>query len=361
MDDLKLLARGFADMIPDADDYVLISRFSARQLAAFKTTPAYTACSTHTAGVRLTFRTDGDELRFKCKLPPRLNVIKALVSSTPTLLAQLLNGSGSAYQQNRGIKRTWISYSIQSAIKLNVFELVLDGVSVSLTRAVNGEIVIPFDNPDHKMCRVDLYFPILEGALIKDFTVNGAVEPAIEQKQRLLCLGDSITHGCLAFHPSRTYVNLVAESLGVEVINQGVAGCTHMPLHLDGLEDIPEPDLITIAYGTNDWNSLPTFEEIRQNIAMYYARVNAVFPGKPIKVITPIWRADMDESRPCGEFTGVRAIITEEASVWPNMTVIDGLDMTPHDSAYYEDSYLHPNEQGFAFMAEKLLPLLNVL
>ena len=191
MDNLQLLARGFADLIPDADDYVLISRFSARQLEAYKTTPAYTACSTHTAGIRLTFRTDGDELRFKCKLPPRLNVIKALVSSTPTVLAQLLNNSGSAYQQNRGIKRTWISYSIQSAVKLNVFELLLDGESISLTRAVNGEIVIPFENPDHKMCRVDLYFPILEGALIKDFSVNGTVEPIFEQKQRLLCLGDS--------------------------------------------------------------------------------------------------------------------------------------------------------------------------
>jgi hypothetical protein len=58
--------------------------------------------------------------------------------------------------------------------------------------------------------------------------------------------GDSITQGCLAIYPSRTYVNQVAEALPMDTINQGVAGCTHIAAHLDGIETIPVPDLITL-------------------------------------------------------------------------------------------------------------------
>ena len=356
---VKPLVHGSAEIISCDDDYLFISRFTARQLEAYEKTPAYTVCSTHTAGIRLSFMTDGDELRFLCRLPPRINVIKFLVSSAPAFLAGLRNGS--EYKHNRGIRRSWIADGLKSAINMNVFELLVDGKHISLNRAGNSEMVIPFNNPEHIKRRVDLYFPILEGALIKDFEVNGLVEPVARPTPRLLCLGDSITHGCLALYPSQTYVNRIAEGLMMDTINQGVAGCSHMAMHLDGIENIPAPDLITIAYGTNDWFSTPTFEDIRQNIHDYYEHLNNAFPGKPMVAISPIWRADMDEIRPCGEFEGIRKIIEEETSDWPNMSVIDGLSISPHDSAYFGDEYLHPNDEGFAFMAEKLLPLLNVL
>jgi len=359
MIDLKQVAHGYSEIIACEDDYLFLSRFTTRQLEAYELTPAYTVCSTHTAGVRLSFMTDGDELKFLCRLPPRTNVIKALVSSAPSFLTGMLNGSD--FKKNRSLRRNWISYSIKSAINLNVFELKVDGEHRSLTRAVNGEIAITFANPHRLMRRIDLYFPILEGAWIKDLAVNGQVEPIQPLERRLLCLGDSITQGCLAIYPSRTYVNQIAEALPMDTINQGVAGCTHIAAHLNGIEAIPAPDLITIAYGTNDWFSMPSAEDIRQNIHDYYERLNLAFPNVPTIVISPIWRADMDEMRPGGEFTGIRKMIEEETSDWPNMSVIDGLTVSPHDSAYFGDEYLHPNDEGFTWMAEKLIPLLNVL
>ena len=359
MIDIEPLVHGSAEIINCDDDYIFLSRFTARQLEAYQKTPAYTVCSTQTAGIRLSFMTDGDELRFLCRLPPRFNVIKALVSSAPSFIAGLRNGSN--FKQNRGIRRNWITYSLKSAINMNVFELQIDGEHICLTRANNGEMVFTFDNPDRGMRRVDLYFPILEGALIKDFEVNGQIEPVARPASRLLCLGDSITHGCLATYPSNTYVNLIAKGLQSDTINQGVAGCTHLAMHLDGIENIPVPDLITIAYGTNDWFSMPSAEDIHQNIHDYYERLNQAFPGRPMVAISPIWRADMDEIRPGGKFEDIRKIIEEETSDWPNVSVIEGLTVSPHDGAFFGDEYLHPNDEGFAWIAEKLIPLLKAI
>jgi hypothetical protein len=52
----------------------------------------------------------------------------------------MLNGSD--FKKNRSLRRNWITYSIKSAINLNVFELKVDCEHRSLTRAVNGEIMI---------------------------------------------------------------------------------------------------------------------------------------------------------------------------------------------------------------------------
>lgn len=122
--------------------------------------------------------------------------------------------------------------------------------------------------------------------------------------------------------------------MNYEAINQGIAGCRYLPEHLAGIEDIPEPRLITVAYGTNDWDSLLTRSEIQANIRAYYQQLHDKFPGKPIYVITPIWRADMNEPRPSGDFSVIRRIIEAEAAQWQNMSVIDGLSISPHEEAF---------------------------
>lgn len=353
---LQTIARGFAAAIIVQDDYLFLSRFTARQLEAYSQTPAFTVSSTHSSGVRLSFQTDGDTISFQCRMPPRVNVLKALVSSTPALIADMQNGT---YSKRRGLRRAWLSNSLLSAIKMNTFELVADGKSVSLTRAINGLVEIRFENSDNQLRHVELYFPLLEGAYIKDFEVNGSVIPISDSRPRLLCLGDSITHGCFAEHPSRTYVNLLAESLNMQAINQGVAGCTHMPSHLEGIEDLQKPDLITVAYGTNDWTTVPTLTEIQSNISTYYARLTQAFPGTPIVAITPFWRADMDLIRLCGDFFDIHAIISQEAAAWQQISVINGLDVSPHDPEFFDDAYLHPNELGFAWIARELAKQLQ--
>lgn len=354
--DLGSLAYGHAVCLTDNDGWTTLLRFTARQLTAYEKTPQFTAFSRQTAGIGLRFLTDGDEIRFFCRLAPRIDLIKAFASTTPEWIAQIKNGRERAvsYNHDRVVKRIWLRNSVRSAISMNVFELLIDGRSVALVKAIKGEIIITFDNPDRKTHQVDLLFPLLEGVAIKDFSVSGTVEQLIESRPRMLCLGDSITQGCLAAHPAQTYVRQLADRLNYEAINQGIAGCRYLPEHLAGIEDIPEPRLITVAYGTNDWDSLLTRSEIQANIRAYYQQLHDKFPGKPIYVITPIWRADMNEPRPSGDFSVIRRIIEAEAAQWQNMSVIDGLSISPHEEAFFGDIYLHPNDRGFTYIADNL-------
>lgn len=175
MTDLKPFAYGYVDCQTDDDGWVTLSRFTPRQLEAYEKTPQFTAVSQQSAGIGLSFITNGNEIRFFCKLTPRIELVKAFAAMTPGLIEQLRssNGDGVNYKHNRGVKRMWLRNSIRSVIGMNVFELLIDGKSIALVKAIKGEIVISFDNPDNQPHHIDLLFPLLEGVIIKDFTVNG--------------------------------------------------------------------------------------------------------------------------------------------------------------------------------------------
>ena len=48
-------------------------------------------------------------------------------------------------------------------------------------------------------------------------------------------------------------------------------------------------------------------------------------------------------------------MISDEAGKYPNMTVVDGIKLTPHVPAFYSDLYLHPNDIGFSIYAKNLV------
>ena len=56
-----------------------------------------------------------------------------------------------------------------------------------------------------------------------------------------------------------------------------------------------------------------------------------------------------------GSFEQARHII-RAAAEREGLYVVDGMELVPHVPSVYNDQYLHPNDLGFAFYAEKLLP-----
>ena len=91
-------------------------------------------------------------------------------------------------------------------------------------------------------------------------------------KVDLVFIGDSITQGMDARGPASAYAVQLARVLDVELLNQGVGG--HI-FDLDALDDeLPyHPDIITIAYGTNDWSRDTTREEISSRVERYLTRL----------------------------------------------------------------------------------------
>ena len=98
-----------------------------------------------------------------------------------------------------------------------------------------------------------------------------------------------------------------------------------------------------------------------ENSRRFYENLQKNYPGVPVFVITPIWRVDRDESRPFGAFEEVEAIIRENAADFPQIQVIRGYDLVPHDAKYFVEAKLHPTTEGFTHYAKNLCDKIGAL
>ena len=117
-------------------------------------------------------------------------------------------------------------------------------------------------------------------------------------------------------------------------------------------------DLITIAYGTNDWNRYSE-ADLKRNARSFLEKITSIYSEAAIYLIVPIWRADNDRITAAGTFDNARSIIFDICRDFPMVNVIDGMELVPHEIGFFKDSYLHPNDLGFMFMAKKLLEYIK--
>lgn len=207
---------------------------------------------------------------------------------------------------------------------------------------------------DGKVNTVTIYFPCLTKVTLRDLSLEGGTfSEAVKRPHTLLSFGDSITHGYDAEYPSMAYPNILGDELEANVFNKAVGGDIFRPGVIDEGENI-KPDWITVAYGTNDW-SCCTRECLQGNAEIFFEKLCRTYPGVKIYAIVPIWRKDADKATPCGPFEEARQLIASIANRHQQITVIDGMELVPHQESFYCDGYLHPNAMGFLCMAKNLL------
>ena len=241
-----------------------------------------------------------------------------------------------------------------SSRRFYYFDVFLDGVMVKhfghedIKEAVST-LHVELPAGTHRVC---IYFPNLAAAVIRSLELSdGATFTPIKKDRKLLAFGDSITQGYDAKFASQSYVNLLADKLGAEVVDQGIGGEIFRPELVDA--DMPyKPDIVTVAYGTNDWSG-QTRERTVECANAFYANVRAAFPNAKIFAITPIWRADDHRVTKVGKFEEGRQIVRDAATAIA-ATVIEGDGMIPHLREVCSDAYLHPNDYGFKFYANAL-------
>ncbi len=206
--------------------------------------------------------------------------------------------------------------------------------------------------------KVEVYFPwSAAGELLKLEVEDGAFLRPVTKERTLLAFGDSITQGYDAQYPSLTYLSRLTDLLNASCINKAIGGDRFFPELLDSPEEIA-PDLITVAYGTNDWSKRDreTYEDCCRR---FFQKLTARYPHAKIVAITPIWRADLTKQTPFGAplWEAVK-LIERICSEFPGVTVIHGGSLTPRLGAFYSDGYLHPNDICFGLYAQKLYPLV---
>lgn len=188
---------------------------------------------------------------------------------------------------------------------------------------------------------------------------DGAKILPVKRQKKLLAFGDSITHGMDAYRPSQRYIARLADFLQADEYNKAIAGETYCP-GLAACKDDFTPDYITVAYGTNDW-SLKNKESLVENTRLFYENLQKNYPGVPTFVLTPLWRADGEEDRPFGSFDEVEAVIRGNAADFPQIQVIRGYDLIPHDTKYFVEAKLHPTSEGFAHYGKNLCAEIRAL
>ena len=238
------------------------------------------------------------------------------------------------------------------------FDVYVEGHMVAHMMQDLGEGYTPFrfeaDLGEGKNKAVCVYFPWSARTRLKSVEIDeGAEIIPIKRELKMICFGDSITHGYRAKNPSFSYVARLADALRADVINKGIGAEVFFPT-LAALKDDYEPDIITVAYGTNDWSNTPP-EQFEKNAPLFFKNLSENYPKAKIFALAPIWRRDcQDRITDIGPFGYIADKFREIAKDIPNMTVIDCLPFVPGEGRYFMPDRLHPNDEGFMFYAFNL-------
>ncbi len=186
---------------------------------------------------------------------------------------------------------------------------------------------------------------------------DGATFEPVKYSRKMLTFGDSITHGYDAKNPSLSYASLIADHLDADAVNKGIGGEVFRP----ELCKIPEdftPDVITVAYGTNDW-SLTDKETFDKNSKEFYTTLAKLYPTAKIISLAPLWRTNCERTTAVGTFDYIAKKFSEIAEDIPNMTVIDCYPFLPQDPKMFLDLKIHPSNEGFSYYANGVIEELK--
>ena len=251
-----------------------------------------------------------------------------------------------------------VNVSPASSRKFYSFDVYVNG---GLVKTAMGEM--PKESADFEFeaelgkgnKKVAVYFPWSAAARIRSFALDdGAVVSPVSKQCTMISFGDSITHGYDAKNPSFSYASRLADALSADAINKGIGGEVFYP-SLATLKDGFDPDYITVAYGTNDWYFCKSAEIFDKNCKDFYENLSASYPNSRIFAVTPIWRGDWNNTENhFAPFNHIHETIRRVAASLPNVTLIEGIDLVPHDKTCFSPDVLHPNDDGFKHYANNL-------
>ncbi|MBR6577355.1 MAG: SGNH/GDSL hydrolase family protein [Clostridia bacterium] len=211
---------------------------------------------------------------------------------------------------------------------------------------------IPVDGSEH---RITLWLPNLASTKLSNIEIDdGATLNPINYKMKLLCFGDSITQGYDAEFPSKSYVNRLASHFDAYTVNQAIGGERFVPgILLDNTAYMP--DVVTVAYGTNDWSGT-TKEVFHPKCEAFFEKAGKIYADAKKFAILPIWRADAKSGKQKyeGSLDEACEFIAETASK-NGFRIIDARPFLPQCSKFFWDGRLHPNDLGFSEYAGGLI------
>jgi lysophospholipase L1-like esterase len=228
------------------------------------------------------------------------------------------------------------------------YEVKVNGFLVN-TKAIQGEKKTFVLDGDEN--RVTLYLPSHSKGLLESVEIDdGACVKPYNYDFKMLMIGDSITQGWNSGIDSLSYAYIVSENLNANTVIQGIGGAFYDLTTIDKIDFAP--DVITVAYGTNDANRVKDLDNFTQVCENYLNLIKENYPNARVIVITPITRLDNEENKAYGNVRLVDKVIKECAERL-GLEVICGMKMLPQAEEFMNDN-LHPNGFGFSIYGKNL-------
>lgn len=216
-----------------------------------------------------------------------------------------------------------------------------------------GEVRVPAD-PDAE--RTIIHLP--EGMLptvLEVRGVGGDIEPAPRQP-RWVVYGDSISEGWIASAPARCWPAIAGREHALDVVNLGYAGAARGEVASAEQIGKLDPDLLTVAYGTNCWTRTPHGTGLfREALVAFLDVLAADHPDTPLLVVSPVIRPDAEDTpnRFGATLADLREVM-EEVAGSRGLPLVRGLDLI---GAEQLGDGIHPDDEGHRRMAEAIGPV----
>ena len=253
-DEIKNIVFG-AEQISQKEGYFCFHRFTESEKLAYSDSADLMRKTNATSGIRLDFCTDAKVLSFDYKM---------------------------------------VSASSRNFVSFDIFINGIFSDTVTYTDA-ESEIIGNYTKtlPEGKK-RITVFLPNLYSMQIKNFVLEDvAFLKSYKYKMKIVSYGDSITQGYDACISSNSYINQLSYMLDGFVYNKAIGGDIFRPVLI--VEKTFSPDIVTVAYGTNDWSKCSK-EEFAKNMPSFIRNITANYKGSKIFIITPIWRKDNKKS-----------------------------------------------------------------
>lgn len=305
--------------VVEKEDGIHFFRFTQKQIDAFEALrPHLYTFSQCTAGVRLDFHTDSKTFKFTVSRGKQYEI---LINDVFMYAYDLYN--------NDFTNNNTYSFSINLPEGTNRVTLVL---------------------PSHADPGVITELEIDDGATISRHIFD----------KKILFLGDSITQGAQSGVDSLSFAYRVSRFFNAESIIQGVGGAFFHETIFD--EALPfEPDIVISAYGTNDWGTHKSKEELAHHANAFLGAVKNRYGDRKLIGISPVWRADAEGVvKPLGTFEESCSAV-KELILLNGFSLVEGNTLTPPRPEYYPDK-VHPSGMCFSIYSENLIKqMLNII
>lgn len=337
---------GAVDVVDVGDGWVRPSRLSAAQLRALGSVRAwhpglYRQMAACTAGVTVEFETSAGEVSLELR-------VGAVPPATTSVLADVARHTG-------------VEPGRPDAVYADVGGRHLG----PLLPGEDGLLTLDLADPDAAVLtlpglgepqRVRVWLPCLAPCEVRSVITDGAPAAPVAARPVLLVLGDSIAQGFWAEDASRTWPALLAEHLGLDLVNQGVCGQVFQPGTLAGLEGV-DVAAVVVEFGEN-YRFEPCDEgSVARDVRSYLDEVAASWPEAPVWVLTTPPHLEVaypTHPRSCA--AAVDRIVADAVAPREQMRLVDASALLDRHllPRLLADGSDHPGPEGQLMLARRL-------